>query len=497
MTPSVAAGVNPPAWSVDRPDACRWVGGWHQTKRVNLRWIACGFRALVRGTSDGRRAFQDNVASIGIREKHRASMSPSRSTLRTLAWWTVRALGAVLLSLAASEGALRLASAWLPGARLLAEPSGRRARDPQSFAEFQRAFSAHLVPFRERYGFRANSLGFHDVEFAPRSPEGAFRVVALGDSFAYGHVPYGHAHLTIAEGLIVHARQRRAAGAAPLPFTIDNLGVPASGLADYELVYDFVGRALEPDLVLVNLYLGNDPQDFADPSRFGRQAKRPRSYLLTFLARTTTLARERWRAGADVAPQDASPESRARTFRDQDPELARPEFSDAAFADIVRNELRMITLPGTEPGLPDWDAFIAALDHLVARIETDGTPAVLVLAPSRLQVQADELRAARERAGLAAAAVDPELPARRIAAYAADRGLPVIDLTPALRRAAAGGRLYRVNDTHWSLRGNAIAAAELALQLAERGLVPLAEGDGPGATAGGGQRSLPAPSPMF
>lgn len=52
-------------------------------------------------------------------------------------------------------------------------------------------------------------------------------------------------------------------------------------------------------------------------------------------------------------------------------------------------------------------------------------------------------------------------PARRVGEALAARGIPFVDLTPAL--AAAGPvRVYNRGDTHWNRRGNAIAAATIA-----------------------------------
>lgn len=208
------------------------------------------------------------------------------------------------LSFLAAEATVRFAAGRIPGVRTLAQPTGTRVRDPESFAEFQHAYRDHLVSYREMYGFRCNSLGFHDLEFQRAMPPGGMRIVALGDSFAFGTVPYGHLYLTLAEALLLLARTRDAVAA---PLAIDNLGVPASGIADYRLVYALVGRELAPDLVLVTLYLGNDPRDYADAARFGGTRRWPDSWLVTFLRRAARLALERARRPSE--PGAAAPEA--------------------------------------------------------------------------------------------------------------------------------------------------------------------------------------------
>jgi hypothetical protein len=389
----------------------------------------------------------------------------------------LRLAALVAVSALAGEATVRVAAHWLPGVRTLAEPRGTRVRDPETFAEFQHAYRDHLTPYRELHGFRCNSLGFHDLEPVPALPPGGMRIVALGDSFAYGTVPYGHSYLTLVEAFLLLARQRGGAGA---PLVVDNLGVPASGIADYGLVYAFVGRDLGPDLVLVTLYLGNDPRDYADDARFGRERGLPGSYLVTFLRRASRLARESSVAATaptgepGAAAPDAGVVQPQRRYGDDSPEFRAPVFSDEAIAEILQGELTVLARPGAPLRLPDWDAFERALTRLLGEVGQNA-PVVLALAPSRLQVHPEELRAAATRAGLDPADLDADLPNLRVAALARRLGVPVVDTTPVLRRhAAAGERLYRPNDTHWSLRGNALAAEEVARRLVELGLVPLA-----------------------
>ncbi len=354
------------------------------------------------------------------------------------------------LSFLAAEATVRFAAGRIPGVRTLAQPTGTRVRDPESFAEFQHAYRDHLVSYREMYGFRCNSLGFHDLEFQRAMPPGGMRIVALGDSFAFGTVPYGHLYLTLAEALLLLARTRDAVAA---PLAIDNLGVPASGIADYRLVYALVGRELAPDLVLVTLYLGNDPRDYADAARFGGTRRWPDSWLVTFLRRAARLALERARRPSE--PGAAAPEAVSglltprRRYSDEDPEFRRPVCSDEAFAEILRGELSVLVGEGAPLERPDWAAFEAAVEDLVREIRRDA-PVALVLAPSRLQVYPAELEAAAARSGVPPSELDADLPSRRIARRALGLGVPLIDTTPMLRRRAESGeKLFLPNDTHW------------------------------------------------
>jgi lysophospholipase L1-like esterase len=52
--------------------------------------------------------------------------------------------------------------------------------------------------------------------------------------------------------------------------------------------------------------------------------------------------------------------------------------------------------------------------------------------------------------------------------FCASAGIPLLDLTPTLERAARSGRaLYFADDAHWNATGHEIAAEELAKFLAD------------------------------
>jgi len=67
------------------------------------------------------------------------------------------------------------------------------------------------IPHSSLFGFKLNSHGFMDVEFQVAKEPGTFRILGLGDSFAFGVVPYQHNYLT----LLTPASPQAAAPASP------------------------------------------------------------------------------------------------------------------------------------------------------------------------------------------------------------------------------------------------------------------------------------------
>jgi hypothetical protein len=105
-------------------------------------------------------------------------------------------------------------------------------------------------PFSPEYeGFRLNSKGYKYGEFNTEKPPGVYRIIGIGDSFTYGAVPYEQCYMTLLEEQVRRIRN---------DCEILNLGIPAAGPVDYLSLFVNEGLALAPDMVLVNLYVGDD-----------------------------------------------------------------------------------------------------------------------------------------------------------------------------------------------------------------------------------------------
>ncbi len=119
-----------------------------------------------------------------------------------------------------------------------------------------------------RYGFPTNSGGFFDVETEVKKSAGTYRILGLGDSFVFGVVPYPANFLTVLEEEL---RQEDPA------VEVVNMGIPDADVGDYLLLLRREGLRLDPDLVLVCFFIGND--FWLRPS----YGEAPRSYLVAFL----------------------------------------------------------------------------------------------------------------------------------------------------------------------------------------------------------------------
>ena len=102
------------------------------------------------------------------------------------------------------------------------------------------------------FGVPVNSDGFRDTEFTTPKPAELFRIVVMADSFGVmAMVPDSRHFLRELEGALAGLSGSR-------PTEILNLGIPAIGPRHYLAVLQRWGLWLEPDLVAVCVFVGND-----------------------------------------------------------------------------------------------------------------------------------------------------------------------------------------------------------------------------------------------
>ena len=364
------------------------------------------------------------------------------------------------LSAVLAEGALRLIATVRPGPLFAMADAG-----PQQLLALYRREPGYV-----HLGFPVNSHGMADEEFTP-AREGERVVVTLGDSFSMGVVPHPWHFTTVAEEGLARTR-------------VHNMGVTGIGPPEYLEILRHEALPLDPDLVVVDLYVGNDV-DFAAhrPSwtfRWGRLLLDRRNVLLYQVPRRLAiLSRERRaRAGAGgaVGAIRGGESEHALGSRQEyleampwieDWRLEQPTFSEQAHADVEwRNALQ-----GCRDDARVYAALFAALERILEACGT--TPCAFLILPAEFQVEDPNWERILRRSP--EAALERDLPQRKLRAFLEQRGVAYVDLLARFRSApleADGGRhLYLARDTHFNARGNRLAAAGL-VELVERVLGP-------------------------
>ncbi len=286
-----------------------------------------------------------------------------------------------------------------------------------------------------------NARGYTDIE--PRSDvSDTVRIVALGDSFAYGIVGYEKNFLTRLEAKL-GARIGR-------PVEVLNLGLPGLQPTDYLQMLADEAMPLHPDLVLVCLFAGNDFMRVGDATPFDARNWR----LLGFARRLQRYAAERGRGPDRIAAKVDPPKGWRATPQGFSPE-AYLELA-TKYVPLLRRERDA----SVQSAIDDTLAIVAEIAALAAP-----TPIAVAVLPTELQVNPELRASALTQLQLRDQDVDLDTPARETRLHLDGRGIAVIDLLPALSAAERDGNVYATRDSHWNERGNEVAAEFLAATL--------------------------------
>jgi len=428
-------------------------GRWRSTSLAPLRWLLiAGLGAWIfvwtvpppTVVYDAQLALCGAAAAWSIAVVLQARRFDSRWP-RALRWLEIGLCQIALIAFAAEAG-LRMVRN-LRHVPLLAT----RGTDPEARIRALRlaAGSFHL-------GFPVNADGYVDVEPA-QAAAARHRVACIGDSFSVGVVPH-HLHYTT-------QAERAFAG-----LEVYNIGVVDTGPAEYRRMLELHALPLEPQLIVVALFLGNDVGD-ARRNRIDLRASlmdRDEVLLLQAPLRLLRLQGER-RAGAGIAsgggrnmlglPDDQAftPEELERRVPWLADPLREPPVMSAERYAYVESARIGITLPEQRA---EYDDFFAALQQL--RASAGPVPLAFLLIPDEFQV---EEALWRQTSAPFPRAVR-ELPQELVSAWLEERELAYVDLLPRLRAVeplADGARhVYHLRDSHFNARGNALAAAALA-----------------------------------
>ena len=355
--------------------------------------------------------------------------------------------------------ALALAVVSLAGSVVLAEAI---------FRVYERRFLIEEV----RIGaddFDLAKLGYNDAEgfVAAAKPEGTFRMLSFGDSFAESSTLGRYAYAEVLARSLTEASGR--------PVRVVNLGVSVTSFLDYVQEERTWGPRIAHDAVLFNVYAGNDffevPQYslfvrglVRAPQRRGDDAVRlvgpgvevPHRYPLRLLDYVRAQYLTQTTASAPTAQS----------------ELYRPHMPMIPRAYYAKTQARMATYYGAETLDRAFAGALYGLDTLVTRavaLERQGTRVALSVAPPDFAVSREWFDAVLAERGLDEFEMRLDLPDQVVAGLAQRRGFrgPLVVFHDCLREAEAQGQdTYFGTNTHWNVRGNEIVGRVYAERLA-------------------------------
>lgn len=373
-----------------------------------------------------------------------------------------KAVGVVAFSFAAAaillEIALRLYASSHPS------PLLARLGDPPRTAVERVRFA----PGRMSFGFPCNPGGHYDVDFLRRAP-GERLVVTIGDSFSIGVVPHALHFTTVCE--------------RELGVPVDNMGIVGVGPPEYLDMLVDEALPLDPSVVVVDLFVGNDfvfPAETSGAARALAKSWLERGSVLLWivpkrLARVFEERRLRSRQGGRIAVVQGQETHESGALEETYPWIADPmlevdTFSEPAYLAVEQRRARetgFLTAGDLEP-----------LHRVLLEMKRAAGPIPLcvMLIPDEFQIEDGVWEMVRDSEP--ERQLDRDRPQKLILPWLEANGIPCLDLTPILRGVEPledGQRhLFHLRDTHFNARGNRVVGEALAKFLAER--LPPADG---------------------
>jgi hypothetical protein len=327
------------------------------------------------------------------------------------------------------------------------------------------------------FRLRTNNLGLRRDDDTPieKAPN-VFRVLVLGDSHAFGYVHNSETFSTLLEtGL---ARRLAPQGKR---VEVLNAGVATYSPAQEVLWYKVHGVQLEPDLVLLLFYPGNDISDLADSGRprvdvTTGQAVQPREAqpadnavnpfeqlrlgLLAGHAIAEGPLAEPWQwlglPGRQARPGGYPPETLARVFRT----CAGCYWQSLYQAARAHHDPRTLQASLSQAG--------QLLSWLNRDVRDNAGRLVVAVLPTRRQVEPALARADRDGTVAQLLSLSPSDLAfddevvRTMLGYLTAAGVGTVSLQDSLRKATHPDRpLYYSRDWHLNVRGNQVVATAL------------------------------------
>lgn len=295
-------------------------------------------------------------------------------------------------------------------------------------------------PHSDSNGFPLNAGGFKDVEFSTVKAKGTYRIVGLGDSFTFGVVPYPHHFLTILEDSLNHL-------SATPKIEILNMGISSTGPPQYLSILVDEALPLSPDMILLSLFVGNDIRE-GSMENMRRRKLYSHSHLLSLINYvyiiSTSLDNVRKTFSEGVKYCDScsymSPEKFLET------ETGRS----------------YVFQKGNKSFQNDLDDTMYYLIKIANTCKNKGIQLAVVLIPDEVQVDPQLQRQVQEKLNIDPEDWDNPQPNRALKQKLNSVNVPVIDLLNCFVDHSRKTRLYIPRDTHWNIKGNKLAADEIA-----------------------------------
>jgi SGNH hydrolase-like domain, acetyltransferase AlgX len=284
-------------------------------------------------------------------------------------------------------------------------------------------------PYAQDYNFKLNSLGFKDKEFTEKK-ENTYRIIGIGDSFAFGVVPYEYNYLTLLESHLKSAGYN---------IEVLNMGIGAMGPKEYLSLFVSEGLKLKPDMLLLSFFVGNDFFDCLNSERKWHSY----SYTTSFIYYLITI----WYKYEGVVVNSS------RDYCDDCPTFDKKTYLE------IEGERSFIFIEGNKLFVKSLNSALYYLSSINDICKKEHIKFMVVIIPDELQMdrvlQKEVIDIYYPK--LNRSEWNITLPNTMLSDRLTKLGIKSIDLYSSFSTKPAE-RFYRVRDTHWNIAGNQLAA---------------------------------------
>lgn len=287
------------------------------------------------------------------------------------------------------------------------------------------------------YDFTLNSKGFKDREFNQEKAPGIYRILGIGDSFAYGVVPYQYNYYTRLEEKLNQLEKK---------VEIINMGIPGLGPKDYLSIFVDEGLELNPEMAIVSFFVGND---FTD-SQSARSI-----YSYSYIASFIKLA-------IDLQKSYEGRQINGNIVYEDD----RPSLDEEKFLEIQTSR-SYIYLKENNNFQNQLKLAVSYLRKIKDICEAKDIEFLVVIIPDELQVNEKLQSQVIQALGNSRDNFDFTLPNRLLSRELEGEKIKYIDMLSEFKSVSRSKRVYKPQDTHWNIAGNELAAEMIYKYLSE------------------------------
>jgi len=284
-----------------------------------------------------------------------------------------------------------------------------------------------------------------------KKEKGVFRILGLGDSFAV-YAPGNNATQNY-NSLMQEKFAARGRGKVE----IVNAGIPAVGPGYYRRILEKFGDRIQPDLVLVGFFVGNDFEEHQFFINIGNYISEPQNLNLKIWGygrfKKTRLGKlirrkyvwflEDWRMRQEV--REAAGQNLG-------------SFSNETFLEIEKERSWIFQKDKKATLERHWRQCAEVISQMKHWCDVRKVELVLAIFPDQFQVDGDLRRELSDRYGMAADSLDLQCPNYLVSSFCEQNRIHCLDLLAPFQQAGKSAQLYVLRNTHWNEAGNRLAA---------------------------------------